>query len=844
MTKHALSFALVLLLPLLITACGGEEATEDPVPTPVGGGTGPIDATLSPDALTLREWEWYSASRNRITWILGRAVDETGRPLGGAMATVLIPPPLPMAPAREDRSVRADEDGMFRIVDVPRNAWIRVSAEGVADWIVKAPTLLRVGGEPVEVELRAPGEIRGRVTERDGTPAVGVDLMISGQGPRFATIATTDDEGRFHVPAAAPIEMSAWVMAEGFVGRSGAFRVRSGETSEVEVIVGRPAPITLEVKDEATGRPLSGVIGSTLFVEERNIPADAEGRLIVEGACFPRIWLRGDGFEETPIELPGDRTVPATFPAKLAKGARIAGRVTDPAGEPVENARTRVLFRVEDPGLPVRGPLTGPEGTFEISWIHAGEPTVCAAFAEKPGWYLKSAAVVPIRDGRATAEAVVVLDRIQQAKLRVLGPDGAPVTGALVSIAGVQSFRAGAFETFTTRSSGLTEADGRVLFYGVAPQRMEISVQAPGRVEHHAIRDVEPAEVFDLGDLRLPAGLSVAGRVRSTSGTVPPGTKLFVSNQNFRLEIDVASDGAFRCSGLPEGAVNLRVKAPGHEILNASATAGDTELDLVATALGSIRVKVGWPEEPEMRGWLELRPIGGSVHNRAPIVRQLEGRVEAWKFPSLLAGTYRIRIYAGDWYARKELKLGHGDALEVDMDLARGVTVRGVLLRPDRTPAIETGLKLVAGVPSDRHSRVTDGFGRFEFRGVPPGEVTLSSHPTGFAATSRTAKAVAGEPTEVEMVLRAGGRLTVSVRSESGAALAGVRVALSAGDAPARFWVEGGGPAATNDAGTVVLTGLSAGDYDLSLFRSDVRRPWGKVSVAEGGTARVDVVWK
>ena len=249
MKKHALPLALLLLL---IVSCGGEEATTSTDPEPAVASTEPLDVSLSPEALTLREWEWYSSSDNRITGIMGRVVDDTGRPLGGATATLLIPPPLPMAPALEVRSVRADEDGVFRLADVPRNAWIRVEAEGQASQIIRAPTLLRIGGTPVEVSLPRPGEIRGRVTERDGTPAAGIELMISDQGPRFATTTTTDDEGRFHVPAAAPTDLSAWVMAEQFVGRSRSFRVRSGETSEVDMTVVRPATLTLEVVDVGT----------------------------------------------------------------------------------------------------------------------------------------------------------------------------------------------------------------------------------------------------------------------------------------------------------------------------------------------------------------------------------------------------------------------------------------------------------------------------------------------------------------------------------------------------------------------------------------------------------------
>ena len=74
----------LVLLHLLIVSCGGEEATTSTDPEPAVVSTVPLDASLSAEALTLREWEWYSSSDNRITAVLGRAVDDTGRPLGGA----------------------------------------------------------------------------------------------------------------------------------------------------------------------------------------------------------------------------------------------------------------------------------------------------------------------------------------------------------------------------------------------------------------------------------------------------------------------------------------------------------------------------------------------------------------------------------------------------------------------------------------------------------------------------------------------------------------------------------------------------------------------------------------
>ena len=840
-------YILLLALALVFTGCGGQEnGPAKTPPPPAGGGTGPIAAHIPPEGLLLKTEEWLYSAPGRLSGLSGRALDEDGVPLKGATATVLIPPPYPVASAVEDRVIEADAQGQFRIDDVPTNAWVRVVAPGYGGINLPAQVLLRTGFEPFDVRLPLSGKVRGTVRFDTGEPLVGVLVLVSNRDPRFETTVRTDEEGRYVANEVTPGVLAAWIVDDVYQGNGEPVRLESGGTAVCDITVTRPAPLTLKLVDSQTGRPLAGALATVLLSRESVIVADENGEIRIDGASFPRVWIRGRGYAEIPFEITRLRDVAATETIPVPRGAWIHGRVVDEDGNPMAGARVRVMPRADEPAIPVRGPLTAEDGTFEVSWVPAAtEPVDGVVFAEAAGYHLARPAPCRIDLATEAVGAEVVLRKNQSVSCRVLLPDGTPLPGAVVGVRGLEPIRAGKYVTFNSGSSGATDEDGRVTLSGLAPQSLELTVRARNRAGYRRVIEVEPGGALEIGEIRLSAGLPIAGRIISTSGRIPDGMALMISGRDVRADADIRPDGSFRCEGLPEGPLDIRVVGPGHEPLLVQRAAGDEGIELIVRAVSSLDIGIERPDEAPISGWIELKPTGGQAREQSPVVRQLEGKVDSYGFRNLLAGPYRVRIQAGDYYALLNIDVEHGKDVRRKVVLERGATIRGVLSLPDGSVAGNTGVILHAGEEWGNLSAVTRTDGSFDFRGVPPGKLTLRVHPTGYAATTKTVEAASGEEVEVALELRRGARIEIKVRDGEGRALADVGVSLGRPDGtPARFWVEGGGRARTDAEGKVALIGLEAGDYDLSLFRGETRHRWGKVSVEENGSAEVEAVFE
>jgi hypothetical protein len=111
----------------------------------------------------------------------------------------------------------------------------------------------------------------------------------------------------------------------------------------------------------------------------------------------------------------------------------------------------------------------------------------------------------------------------------------------------------------------------------------------------------------------------------------------------------------------------------------------------------------------------------------------------------------------------------------------------------------------------------------------------------GYAPTAKTVDLAEGADAEVTLRLREGGKVKVTVTDASGRPAVGVRVSMAKPDgSPARYWIENGGRPLTGADGTVTMTGVEPGPYQLSLFRNGSPQSCGKVSVEEGKTAEAE----
>lgn len=780
----------LLGIVFLLAACGGEKdkggtpSSETPrtVEKPVIEG-GIVKAHIPPAWLTLENWEWFNRSPNRMSRVAGRMMSSDGRPVAGGTATLLIKPPVPMAPAFPAETVVADENGVFEFRDVPFNAWIRIEATGHGGWIFLAPEL-QMRGEKTKVALLRPaGEIRGVVRLADGEPVTDVEVMVSNQGPRFAKSVRTDENGRYVMTDVPEGTHSAWLMSNVYRGDAPEIAVKAGATVEADITAKKPAPITLKIVDARTGMALAGAVGSTLFMHETILAADENGILKIEGACFPRVWFRGRGYGEMLFDFPPERDVAMTRTVEMMPGGTARGRVVDEAGKPIAGARVEVIVEPAQPGLPIRGPLSAEDGSFEVSWIPVADREVpCAIVATWPDHHLESAAIATLKAGEAAEGLEVVLAKHRAAKLRVLGTDGEPVAWAVVGLKGLQPRQVGANPVFHSGSSGTTDSEGFVVVRGLAAGPIEVEIRASGHVPVTMQKEVTKEDLTDLGEFRLEEGMTLTGSVASSTGTLPEGAMIRISGGNIRDTIRLSGDGKFRYEGLPRGRIHLRVQAPGHEPVMRIVSAGDQDLSFVLRALSVLTVKIDRPEDALLNGWLEVRPLGGKVSERDSVIRPLRGKVDSYTFRNVVAGKYRVRIGAGDYYALAVVKVPQGESVTADLSFKVGSTIRGTILRPDGLPAKRVGVSYEAEGDWGRRGMQTSGSGQFEFRGVPPGEVRIETHPMGFTAVKTTVSVAKGGAADLKLMLKTGGRIYISVKDDAERPLPDIRISLTGSD--------------------------------------------------------------
>jgi hypothetical protein len=171
-----------------------------------------------------------------------------------------------------------------------------------------------------------------------------------------------------------------------------------------------PPNIILEgdVTDATTGTPIAGarIKLETFQAEPFYAKADAKGHFVFQGlsatnyylaaespgylevtnrrADFSARFARGNADPNTCVIQPGssgiakttdaDGTVHGKTPVSLVKAAAIAGRVTDPDGLPMENARIEILRKV-----PAKSPMAGPapqplpDGQNAIVYLYGGQ---------------------------------------------------------------------------------------------------------------------------------------------------------------------------------------------------------------------------------------------------------------------------------------------------------------------------------------------------------------------------------------------------------------------------------------------------------------------------------------
>lgn len=537
--------------------------------------------------------ESVTIALGRALTIEGTVVDADGAGVGGAFVSGLSVPSF-----RSYDVVTSDPLGQFTLEGLaPGNYMVFAGQDEKGEGMTPN---VKAGDRGTKIRLGGAGRVKGRVLEADGTPATRFTLRpYTGDWFRYnysRVVPVADDEGRFSL-ALAPGAYSIDVRSE-----TGAFTTTTAVTvtqgSEATLDVRLPAAgVVLGVVTDAEGHHLPG---AEVFVKRGGFPpepvreqyvrADAEGRFALRGLGLEsvRLHVRHPAWATT--ELVATASPPGEareITVRMARGARVLGRVTTKGGQPVEG--TQVNLSQGFDFFNAKTTFTGSDGAFAFTAVAKGTYQVSTGRFENAASGLRKQ--VNVGDGG---------DVGVDFELAATDGDGAKVVGT-VRIAGKPPPRTtvygederGAASAVTTE----TDATGRYELAGLKPGRVRVWIQtASGLSESKTARITDAggvAEVnFDFGTCGVRATLVAAdGRTPVSGAWVSlEAAEAGGGFDNVRAQVNSDAQGVVSVLGLASGAYRLRVVGSGFA---AKTTGAFAVADGEVKDLGTVRLEPG-----------------------------------------------------------------------------------------------------------------------------------------------------------------------------------------------------------------------------------------------------------
>ncbi len=559
-----------------------------------------------------------------------------------------------------------------------------------------------------------------------------------------------------------------------------------------------------------------------------------------------RVRVEGKGI--VAAELPG-----AWEPAEkedlgdvaIAPGSPLAGRVLGPDGRPVPGASVTLTPRVRPGDSPDLAPVplfatTGADGTFRFDAAGTGANELlveAAGFAAQRVDAPKGGALrAPFRLSPAATLSGSVKKR-----------DGKPAPGALVR------FEEGRLATRWVEAG----ADGAFRIAD-APARAGRVVVDAGEEGWAEAAGVTPGTAGKPVVLTLAPPASLEGKTVNVGTLRPvPRVKLVVTTAGGTRVERSGPDGKYRVRGLRPGDLGLRAEEPRHvpwsrddlKLARGEARALDVPLTLGATLSGRVvdergnpvadaKGVVSRPAAGAAAFFARLRPGTAAFRSRpdgtfvatrlAPGENQSLSVTHPEHEKTLLGG---LALTPGGTKAGLVVTLPRGLVLAGTVRDAEGNPIPGAEVSLSQSVTVVGGrgggrgvgramLTMVGGA-ADMPRGHSDAGGRFEVRGVAPGDYTVRVAAAGWATETidpvKLAREEATKPLDV--VLSPGASISGTVVRRTGGGAEGFLVLPRAPGA------SGGAPGAGRDLlptgpdGTFVLDGLRAGAaYDLQVL--------------------------
>lgn len=527
---------------------------------------------------------------------------------------------------------------------------------------------------------------------------------------------------------------------------------------------------------------------------------------------------------DAPDEL---KPAPSWFGAPGLPARQVAGRVTF-QGQPVEGADVRLTHVLTQTGYwPAPTVRTGRDGRFDFGKLAAVNLQVGARAAGKTAATL----MVDLRDPSAKPPSDQLELKLDECNWSIFGTvrdaGGGPVAAAAVRQSGIIGVETG--------------ADGNYELC-LAPGFVEVIVEAPGYG-----RVVLGTELHGRGRVRrdvvlVPEGIVAGTVVRRGDGTPVAGASVWLWPFDWGRDRPDAggaiSDetGAFRVTGLNPTRYRLGAR------MGDLGTEGPVEV-LVRGGETTDGVRVEVSGMARVSGTVREagKPVAGvslQAQRKSPMGYSNNGfSQEDGSFTILQVPRGEVRFVAHEYEVLKPESLKvEGETSGVVVEVASMAMVRGKVTQGGK-PVAGADVRAFAGGQGLQATSKDDG--RYELRGVPPGELKLTAASDKLGAFEdrvkvRVEKGEVKEGVDIELGLAA--TIAGDVVDQKGKPVAGARVVFT--------------HAKTNDVGicTTDETGkyrcdsmTGGGDYLPKVFpTSELGAPFPPVGGAHPPVALVD----
>ena len=733
--------------------------------------------------------------------------------------------------------------------------------------------------DAVADELARAHWVEGRVVFPANTPP-DEEAFVVARGREFSDgevqRAHVGSDGRFRV-AFAESTKSGWIVLEArYLYLEANVRWKRGEGAGEPLVLeprlgarltGRlvpparvqPASVGGEVKLDQVQRNRSGSLTTqheergvelSLAFEFGGLPADSAYRVVYEGD-----ELVGSATE---TEVEAGRT--AHVEIELERGCVLSGHVVDESGAGVGGIK--VMANVEAAArIGLRSDESESDGAFRITGLPGGKASL---LLQTSGYAEARYGVGMLETGEEREGLEIVLRRGNSIAGRVQWPDGTPAEANLEAVS-EEPWKFGA-PVPIAKNRAMSAADGTFLIPGLGAGPYTIRATAKRleevpewsemlgreRTRKKAAWLKASAEHVAVGTsdlvLILSAGLELEGRVVDDLGAPVRSFRLSASRVRTTVRVDGSDslgrsvqsvNGTFLLDGLSAGSWELTASADGY--------GGGQPLRLSIPAAEPIVVTL--PREARVHG-IVVDPAGLAVRDARVTWEQsmLELRLsddgstdERGVFELAgLQGTVAITATAGGWApsAPLLLELAPGEVrTDVMLHLGQGCWITGEVR--DRSGAAVGNVEVtVSGWDSDYfESYPAEADGRFEFSGVPPGDVSVSAEMLGGLELEEHLTLAAGESAHVVLAprstaVRLHGRVLLG-----GEPLAGARLDMRRDDG------SGGASAQCDDAGQYEVELDGPGRYAVQVYQGyGGTHLWATVDVPEVEDFALDIV--